>query len=399
MIADNTLKTKGAVPFRFHKGYYDLVPDVSMNFQMNRWITYLGESGLEDMRRLAPRIHDYSDWKREFLGAADEALAQGRPLHAAYYYRSAEFFMFVDDPEKAPVRNKFLGLIKAYYGISDESRHLVPYEENGLKGFMPAYRLTPIHPKGTVVLCGGFDSYIDEFLPVFLNVYYMGYDVIAFDGPGQGGCLEDYGMHMTHEWERPMSAILDFFKVKDVCLIGLSLGGCLALRAAAYEPRISRVVCDDIMFDFREVILRNVPGPAGAIIKLAISLHLSAVIDMMTLSAAKKRPVAEWGIKQGMHVMGANSPHEFIEKTGLFNTRDISHMVRQDVLLLAGAEDHYVPVDQFYRQIEALKNARSLTARLFTRAEAGQNHCQLGNFELAYRTIFGWLELQRDGGD
>ena len=33
-------------------------------------------------------------------------------------------------------------------------------------------------------------------------------------------------------------------------LMGCSLGGCLALRAAAGEPRIRRVICDDILTDF-----------------------------------------------------------------------------------------------------------------------------------------------------
>jgi dipeptidyl aminopeptidase/acylaminoacyl peptidase len=77
-----------------------------------------------------------------------------------------------------------------------------------------------------------------------------------------------------------------------------------------------------------------------------------------------------------------------------YTTADISSRVTQDVLLLAGSEDHYVPVDQFYQQIEALENARSLTARLFTRAESAQNHCQVGNYGLAFREMTAWLNLQ-----
>ena len=59
---------------------------------------------------------------------------------------------------------------------------------------------------------------------------------------------------------------------------------------------------------------------------------------------------------------------------------------------MAGAEDHYVPVTQFYDQIATLKNVRSLTARLFTSYEQAQNHCQVGNFGLALRTITGWTD-------
>lgn len=34
------------------------------------------------------------------------------------------------------------------------------------------------------------------------------------------------------------------------------------------------------------------------------------------------------------------------------------HRLSQDVLLLAGSEDHYAPIGQWYRQIAMLKNAR-----------------------------------------
>ena len=51
---------------------------------------------------------------------------------------------------------------------------------------------------------------------------------------------------MTQRWEEPVSAVLDYFHLDDVTLIGLSLGGYLALRTAAIENRISRVVAFDV---------------------------------------------------------------------------------------------------------------------------------------------------------
>jgi hypothetical protein len=75
-----------------------------------------------------------------------------------------------------------------------------------------------------------------------------------------------------------------------------------------------------------------------------------------------------------------------------FKTADVSASIIQDVLLLAGSEDHYVPVEQWHRQIRMLENARSITARLFTRSESAQNHCQVGNYGLALSTIVNWLD-------
>jgi hypothetical protein len=62
------------------------------------------------------------------------------------------------------------------------------------------------------------------------------------------------------------------------------------------------------------------------------------------------------------------------------------------VLVMAGAEDHYIPVHQLPDQIATLTHVRSLTARLFTRAEQAQNHCQIGNMGLAFRVIIDWME-------
>jgi hypothetical protein len=59
---------------------------------------------------------------------------------------------------------------------------------------------------------------------------------------------------------------------------------------------------------------------------------------------------------------------------------------------MAGAEDHAIAVHELPDQIATLTHVRSLTARLFTRAEQAQNHCQVGNYGLAFRVIRDWME-------
>jgi hypothetical protein len=88
--------------------------------------------------------------------------------------------------------------------------------------------------------------------------------VIAFDGPGQGTALEEGGMALTAERQWPVSAALDYFRLEPVTLSGLSLGGCLAVRAEAGEPRVTRVVADDVLTDLLNCNLRQLPPyPAG----------------------------------------------------------------------------------------------------------------------------------------
>ena len=379
--------------FQFHAGYYDhLHPDPSINFQMNRWINFLGASALEDMQAIAPRLLDYPSYRREFLALAEKALSEGRSLHAAYYFRSAEFFMRQGDPLMSPTRKKFLSLLWENLGLLETDRFAVPYTDGGLNGRLPAYQFSHERPKGTIVIHGGHDSYIEEFFPVVLYIRDAGYNVICFEGPGQGGALHDSGLYLTHEWHKPVGAILDYFKLEDVTLIGISMGGCFALRAAALEPRIRRVIAYDVFFDWTGVTYEKLK-PIAPLLKFLLDSGASGPFNLLLSGIMNKSPLFDWAMHQARLVLGASSSYEVFQKSRRYTTRDISPLVKQDVLLMAGSEDNIIPLNHFYRQIEALKNARSLTARLFTRDEQAQNHCQVGNLGLAVDYILAWIDF------
>ena len=377
-----------------HIGYHDIHPDVSLNFQMNRWFGWVGDAGmLDEMRTVAPRITTYADWQHEFAALAEKALAQGRDLKAAYYFRAAEFFLPAGDPERKPMREKFMQLTRDHYGVNSGDQHRVPYADGPVHGLLPVYRFTPAQPKGVVVFCGGFDSYLEELFLFFFWLREAGYDVVAFEGPGQGGALFDAGLPMTHEWEKPVAAVLDHFGLGDVSLIGLSMGGYFAIRAAAFEPRVQRAVAYDVFFDAFDCNLRLMPASARLLLPVLLRLKLDVLVNALARHAARRSLLIGWGLDQAMHVTGTATPAAYLHAIHRYTAADVSSRVTQDVLLLAGNEDHYVPVAQFYEQIAALKNARSLTARVFTRAESAQNHCQAGNYGLAFQVIAAWLEM------
>jgi pimeloyl-ACP methyl ester carboxylesterase len=373
----------------FPVGYYDdLHPDVSLNYQMNRFST--GEQDMiNEIRAVAPKIHDYGDYTREFLRLGKSAVARGDHLEGALYLRSAEFYMFADDPKKQPTRRRYLQLVRQHYGLAD-SRFEVPYETGALSAFRP---VPPQDPKGTIVLFCGFDSYIEELFPMQLYFREAGYDVVSFDGPGQGVPLEDGLMPMTPDWHKPVSALLDFFDLDDVTLIGCSLGGCLAVRAAAYEPRVTRVVANDILTDFFEATLGQMKQSTRTELSALLETGADHVVDKLVERVMKGSLVIDWGVRQGMHVTGTGTPSGFFREIQRYRTDDISPLIEQDVLLLAGDHDHYVPLHQLDDQIRTLTQARSVTARVFTREEQAHEHIQVGNYGLQYRVIKDWIEL------
>jgi hypothetical protein len=127
-------------------------------------------------------------------------------------------------------------------------------------------------------------------------------------------------------------------------------------------------------------------------LRALLTARASRVVNAIADRAAARKPVSVWRLQQGMHVTGTATPYDFLRSTTAMSTRNISHRVRADLLLLAGADDHYVPLSQLGRQAGNLTNARSVTSGIFTAAEQASNHCQLGNIGAVSRLIDSWLD-------
>jgi pimeloyl-ACP methyl ester carboxylesterase len=340
----------------FHK-------DANINYQLNRFLI----AGLENLYAEIGRHTDY----------------------AMGLYRAAEFFMSPADPDRKMVIEKFL----LFFYQSKKDKNLeqisVPYENNHLHGF----RLTPtISLKGTVIIHGGFDSYIEEFYTLGAAICEEGYEVIMFDGPGQGSTLMFGKLPMAHEWEKPVAAVLDYTGAENVTLIGISLGGYLAIRAASVDKRIQRVIAYDVMLDFFDCITSRRGKVAAIIMKSLVKLKMAFVLNAAAKILIKKDMYSQWGIAQGMHVTGCKKPYEFFFKLKQYNGYAASTKITADVLIMAGAEDHFVSMKQFYKQLALLTGAKSVTSRIFTEQEQAQSHCQIGNLGLAAMVMLAWIE-------
>jgi hypothetical protein len=138
-------------------------------------------------------------------------------------------------------------------------------------------------------------------------------------------------------------------------------------------------------------VLSTHPAPAGAPGTPRLDRRREDAVDAFFADAMAKSLLLDWGMQEGMHNTGLRTPYEMRKHYQKYETATISRRLTQDVLLMAGAEDHYIPVHQLPDQIATLTQVRSLTARLFTRTEQAQNHVQVGNFGLAFRVILDWM--------
>lgn len=125
------------------------------------------------------------------------------------------------------------------------TRFAVPYKG----GLLPGHFYKATNPSApTILVIGGADTcHEDRFLSQ--GRYYLdrGYSVALVDLPGQG-LVQEQGLHWEPEIEQPIAAVIDElisrFQVepRTLALLGMSLGGYFACRAAAHEPRLSAVI-------------------------------------------------------------------------------------------------------------------------------------------------------------
>jgi pimeloyl-ACP methyl ester carboxylesterase len=378
----------------FKTGSFDFHPIPNFNFQLNR--TYAWSNGdLEEIKRVAKKITNAETWVIEMTRIAEKALQEERIEQAIAYFRMAEFFMYDGDPNKIKTYDQAIELFYSYYSELFKSgivqRDWVPFGSASL----PILHAEPENGKtvDTILLHGGYDSYMEEFLQMMLYLRENGFAVYLFEGPGQGGVLRKQGLPFTREWEKPVKAILDFYKLRDITIIGLSLGAILAPRAAAFESRIQRVVAWSLLNNFFEGIMSTRPKGLQRLIKFLMQNKWQAIVNDIMKKQMRKDPLAEWGINHGMHSMGVQTPYEYLAKANQFNYVDVGGKITQDFLLLGADRDHFIPVEPYKSTIDCLQNVKSLTYRLFTEKEQAGNHCNAGNPKLALDTVISWIHL------
>lgn len=381
---------------KFKKGIYDLNEQSNFNFQLNRLIMWDG-GDLDEVKKISHSIKSSEDWKRELIKLGDIALKENRIENAIAYYRMSEFFMYDGDPDKKAYYKKATDMFYDYYKNVFESgevkQYEVPYEDVKLPVM---YAKAKGECKDIILLHGGNDSYFEELFLPMLYLSNNGFDVYLFEGPGQGGVMRLQGKHFTYEWEKPVKEILDYFKLDDVTIIGASLGGMLAPRAAAFEKRIKRVIAWSIMPNFLDVLLAasNDGGKKdiSGIAKWLLNHNCSFIINTVFKKKTKKSEMVRWGLEHGKYAYEAKSAFEYAKKMNNYQMLNIADKIDQDILIVGANKDHFIPYSMIGEEINALKNVKSLTFRLFTDKEDACNHCNCGNTKLVFDTFMNWIE-------
>jgi dienelactone hydrolase len=383
--------------------------DESFSFETLRAVGYAAYGGADigEVVTTAQRITpgDWESWYLEWRGLADRiaaiadrCAAGGHPvsassayLRASNYYRTAEFYLR-DDPRHDPrVADTFMRGMEAFRSAADVQqrweRVQIPYEGVFLEGYY--LNVTGARPGATLLAHGGFDSTVEEmYFAVGEAARRYGWNCLIFEGPGQGSALRQHGLPFRHDWEAVITPVLDFAVALPgvdpdrIALLGMSMGGYLAPRAAAFEQRIAACIAYDGVHDMAAAM----PGAeAGGV----DPDRWAAELDTM-LAGRREAPTSlRWVLSNATWVFDVATGRELLDEIIKYDLTGVAERITCPTLVCEAENDQFFRGQpaQLYEALHCPK-----TFLRFTDAEGAGEHCHEGALTLFHQRMFDWLD-------
>ena len=240
---------------------------------INNWAPRFLSNGVDpnDFQNVTKRIERWDDWNREWSACAAVHERMGEEAEEQEYYQSAGYhyfhaaityhfgkFLFVHHPvELRTAHEHVVGTYQKglpYFDFPGE-RVAIPYEGGGtMYGIFRKPWHTPKPP--VVILIPGLDSVKEELHNYGDDFLRRGIAVLAIDGPGQGEMEFEYPLRS--DYEVPIRYAIDYLESRQdvnaerVGLMGVSLGGYFAPRAAAFERRVKVAIANSGAYSFAD---------------------------------------------------------------------------------------------------------------------------------------------------
>lgn len=383
----------------------------AFEFVRNLGFMYYGGSDLGEMIATAEGITegDFESWYSGWHKRAERTLARAEAdlsaghfvsaresyLRASTYFRTAEFYLH-ENPADPRIRSESRASQRSYakaaelFGSTWEPIE-IPYEGTTLPGYF--YKVDNSGtPRPTLIFHGGYDSSLEElFYFGAAAAVRRGYNCLTFDGPGQGSPIREQNLFFRHDWEKVVTPAVDYAISRpdvdgtQLVLMGMSLGGYMAARAAAFEHRIRAAIFYDGVYDFHRTIVAMLPREATA--ALAAGDH--TLFDTVIRNSMEGNTGLRWAITQGTWSFGLPSPAEFVLATRKWTMEGITHQIKCPCLVMEAENDMFFrgQPQQIYDRLQCPK-----TLIKFTAEDGAENHCQSGALAYKDEVVFNWLD-------
>lgn len=360
----------------------------------------------------ASRIRHTSElsWFREWYktaerikAIADDCLEKGHNisageayLRASNYYLTAEVMLHTNPDDERIAETYRKGgecFIKGLNLLSAPvSEVWIPFENSKIRGYF--FRTdTSSAPDGKapiLLVHQGYDAPIENTKYVAEEAIRRGYHCLLFEGPGQGLVIREQNIPLRPDWEKVVSSVVDY-AIEDpqvdedkIMLMGISMGGGFAARAAAYEPRLKICILNpgyvnvyEIISDYLTTELMNLYEEDPE----ALNKKMEEIADYDV--------GVRWGLYHGMWVFGGKTPSEFLDNVKKFDNSGIIDKIRCKVLVMDGTSEQWGE-GQAKKLYDMLKCEKHYM--LFTEEDSASEHCQVGAGAIATQRLFDWID-------
>jgi hypothetical protein len=316
-------------------------------------------------------------------------------LRASSYFDAATYFLDgTDDPERLlPTWERHRDCWDRAVALFDPpvEKAAIPYEDASLEGYV--FR---VDGNGTqrplLVMNNGSDGPVSSMWALGgAGGVARGYNVLTFDGPGQGAALLRQGLPFRHDWEEVIGPVVDFALTLPevdparIALLGVSQAGYWVPRALAFERRIAAGVADPGVFDVKTSWLDKTPR--SLLKRLERGDHEKFDRDMRMGERFSRSARATLEFR--MRPYGRKSPYEVYRALEAYNLEGIAERIECPMLVTDPENESFWP-GQSQRLYDALRCPKAIVR--FDADEGADLHCEPRALALRDQRIFDWLD-------
>ncbi|KAK7052042.1 2,6-dihydropseudooxynicotine hydrolase [Favolaschia claudopus] len=238
--------------------------------------------------------------------------------------------------------------------------------------------------KPTLLVGNGYDAAQENsYHASCVGAVERGWNCMTYEGPGQPTVRRQQNIGFISEWEKVVTPVVDYLANRTdvdmdrLALSGISLGGYLAPRAAAFEPRIKALLLNPGVVTVQDGFLGKLPSQLQDLFhsgnKSAFDAELLAIVGNSSMPSSP--PLG-------------NRTRPFLATTGAMNMTGLFDRLTVPIWLANGTRDDVL--SQSLDFVEQVGNTTNTTLVTFDGTEG--YHCQPGAASSTNREMFEWLE-------
>ncbi len=322
----------------------------------------------------------------QLVGQAEEAEKAGHTrtagqlyFRATNYLAQAERMLASSDPQRVPTYRRMLVLAQQAFALHSPrvGRVEIPYEGTTLPAYFSQAPATDQGPAPVVVLVNGLDSTKEHMYASdhWHELAERGISCLMLDQPGTGEALRLQGLNARIDTEVWAGAAVDWLETRDdvdatrIGIVGWSLGGYFAPRAAAFEKRLALCVA------------------WGA-------NHNWGAVQRRRAEREGERPVPHywehvlwvWGKDGDEHHLDA-----FLDFADGVHLDGVVEQITVPFLVAHGANDRQIPLEYAHRSFDQAVNSPKRELRVFTPEEGATEHIGLDHLPHVSTFVADWV--------